>query len=249
MAASANAWEARLAREDLAPLDLRSSDGTVSVARDPGGKPRFKSVVPIGHSDAVDAWTGWAQEVLHTHDFGGKRQRSVWRLYAVGTTLTEITVKLRVSRRAVTRAIERVERKAPPPPCPNPWRKSNRTEPARMNDGQVLALLRHLVTTQLEGDMAGITNRSVTVHYDRIILKGGLTLDVRRARMNSRDRSELVNIDGRPHAGGIDVEIETRDQQNVETITTYTVPWANIKQAERSRIDEKQPAGEEAAAE
>lgn len=242
-APAADTWERRLAREGLAPLDndlgLGGAPHTATCAC--GKCARGLLGRPGEQQAAAGAWLAWARDVMDTHEFGGTRQRSVWRLYSEGATLTEIQRKLRVSRRAITRAIERVERTAPPAPCENPWRKSGRTEPKqRMDDSQVIALLRSLVARQLEGnDMAGITNKPNVVHYSRILLLPGRTVDARLARIGARDRVAFTDIDGRPHAGGIDVELETQDPaaDNAKTITRVTLPWSMIRQAEQTRPD------------
>ncbi len=228
-------WERRLARENLQPLDQPEATG-YRRSRSPlfglskrGHSETLDHIVestlaPPGqvlkeHTDAAELWLAWAREVFSSHRFGGRRQRSVWRLYAEGQTLTEIQEKLRVSRRSVTLAIARVERTAPPAPVENPWRRSGRED---TKDGQILALLRSLLARyQQEEPMPPVPRKKV--RYTRITMRKG---EYFRIPGNPRDKDMILDVEGTPHAGGIDLEIDTN---------TITLPWSRIAMAEHAR--------------
>lgn len=74
-------------------------------------------------------------------------------------------------------------------------------------------------------------------HYDLIMLKKGHEISVPRPRLGARNRDRFLDIDGRPHAGGIDVEVETKDGAGHNTLTTITLPWDIIAHAERAQPD------------
>lgn len=236
MTAAVVDFERILASEGLAPIDKPLARRQVPKLTDaPTGRIIRQDIATRVHSPeqaaAADAYLGWAREILRTHRFGGRRQKSVWKLYAEGLTLTAIVRRLRVSRRSVTRAIERVARAAPPAPVPNPWRKSQRV--VRTNDNQFVAMLRELLEERKENEMA----EAKRLHYDLIMLKGGHNVEIPRPRIGARNRDRFLNIEGRPHAGGIDVEVETKDTTGRNTITTITVPWDIIAHAHRQELD------------
>jgi hypothetical protein len=68
------------------------------------------------------------------------------------------------------------------------------------------------------------------VHYARILLKRDI--DVRGPRIGANARRMFIEVDGVPHAGGINVELETKTNGE-NTRTTITVPWDGILQADR----------------
>ena len=56
---------------------------------------------------------------------------------------------------------------------------------------------------------------------------------VKNPRIGATFRKEFVNVEGRPHAGGIDVTLETKDNEGHPNETIITVPWGGIVQAVR----------------
>jgi hypothetical protein len=251
-------YERILADEGLAPIDRQvphQPEVRIARRRESGGPERGK---------AVDQWLEWAREVLRTHDFDTPWQRQVWQQYAQGRRLAEIAIKLRASKRAVTRALERVERWAPPPPVENPWRKAAAPDVDREHDVRSLLLRTDRRTTvricmlalgcadkdrlrEVFGADEQLSRlvpqedpmepkRAVVKHtYTKIRLTR--TLDIPSPAKGARSRDELLNVDGRPHAGGIDVDIDCKDASGHVFTNVITVPWAGIRSAERAAAE------------
>lgn len=249
-----------MASENLAPIDrelVRANTARRSWRR---GTPAARPAQP----EAVSAWLAWAQDVLRAHRFDTPWQRRVWSLYAQGRPLALLAAKLKASKRAVTRAIERVERWAPAAPVDNPWRKvaagggtvsqapddvrgllmrSDRRVTVRVcmlalqcaDRGKLRDLfggdpmLLRLVPPEDEPKEEPMAEPK-RVHYTRILLKRDI--DVRDPRIGARQRRMFIEVEGVPHAGGINVELETKTNGE-NTRTTITVPWDGILQADR----------------
>lgn len=255
---AAAVWERRLARENLRPIDRELAHGGRTW------RSTTRKANPTA-AEAVKEWLAWAQDVLRSHKFDTPWQRRVWSVYAQGRRLSEVATKLQASKRAVTRALERVKKWAPPEPVENPWRKAGTVSPlGRSREDYVRALLlqtNRRVTVricmlalscadkgklreifaadpqllqlmppdELEDTMAA----GKPMQYTRIELKRDVT--VRNPRVGADRRRAFLNVEGRPHAGGIDVELETfaGDRERSPTRTTITVPWDGIMQADR----------------
>ena len=252
---AAAVWERRLESEGLAPVDRELAHGGRTWRETNRPAPSAE------RAGAVNEWLSWAQGVLRTHKFDTPWQRRVWSLYAQGRRLAEVAVKLKASKRAVTRALERVEKWAPPAPVDNPWRKiaavtdvgddgvrglllrTNRRVTVRIcmlalqcaDRGRLLELfagdpqLSRLVPPNetTEDTMA----ESKRLRYTRILLKRDVLVE--RPRIGANIRKRFVDVDGVPHAGGINVELETNAADGSPTRTTITVPWDGIMQADR----------------
>lgn len=277
MAVAAIDFERVLASEGLAPIDRHQARARSAKLTDDAGIRivRRQEVGDPARAEAVEAWAAWARDVLRGHGFDSDHQRAVWQQYAAGRTLTEIAGELFLSRRAVTRAIERVERWAPPAPVDNPWNKQHRPRWAtddHRREAEVRGLLlrtNRRVAVRVcmlalrcadkerlreifgsdedllrlmprdEGEAKETTMaeaKRVTFEYDRIMLKRDV--EILRPRAGAKSRDRFLNVEGRPHAGGIDVEVETRGPDNrTPTITTVTLPWDIIAQADRSLVE------------
>jgi hypothetical protein len=256
---AAAVWERRLESEGLAPIDRELERANTARRSWRRGAPTPEPA----KAAAVNTWLAWAQDVMRTHKFDTPWQRRVWSLYAQGRRLAEVAVKLKASKRAVTRALERVERWAPPAPVANPWRKlgqcptipegedgvrtlllrTNRRVTVRIcmlalqcaDRGRLLELfagdpqLSRLVPPNepTEDTMA----EAKRLHYTRILLKRDVLVE--RPRIGAPARNRFVNVEGTPHAGGINVELETQAADGSPTRTTITVPWDGITQADR----------------
>lgn len=270
-------FERILASEGLAPLDRPSEANggpRVLVRHDFSGRGpahlryslitatmvRRQEVADSARAEMVALWTAWALDVLKRHRFVSSHQRSVWRLYAKGTTLTKIMGELGLSRRSVTRALERVRRQAPSPPCDNPWLKGPCRRPDwearvrgllfRLDRRKVVGLCSQALRCadkdrlrEMFGDDEGLLAlvppdeakeiamaEAKRVMYDRINLKRGCDIDTPWALAGARQRDHFVNVEGRPHAGGIDIEIEAKGG----VLKTVTLPWDIVAQADRS---------------
>lgn len=271
MSVAAVDYESILADEGLAPLDRPELQRkTLPNAQ---RMVRRQEVSDPARAEAVEAWARWARDILKMHKFDSDHQRSVWRLYSSGKTLTQIAGELFLSRRAVTRAIERVERWAPPAPVGNPWSKQHRprweTDDHRREAevrGMLLRTNRRVAVRVCmlalrcadksrlreifdgdEGLLALVPPdepkentmaEAKRMTYDLIALKRGHEIDIPKRRPpGARRVDRFQHVEGRPHAGGIDVEMETRDGK-VDTMTVITLPWDIIAQADRARPDD-----------
>jgi hypothetical protein len=193
----------------------------------------------------VEQHLAWAREVLATHPFSTPRQKKIWGLYASGKTMIEISTKLGGSQRSITRAIGRVVRMAPPAPVANPWRKSGRLSMVAGQDASVTARLCALALQaaepeklrELVGDddeLSRLLPQEVrmtkALQYRRISIRRGHDISLPG---NPVVKDRLLNVEGRPHAGGIDVTVDGKDGQPLVVL----VPWWKIDQAERVAED------------
>lgn len=184
--------EAQLAAEGLAPIEgpeVMSLDDTAPLA--------------------TDIWQAWAKKILREGVLLGDVQRSVWSLYAEGESLSNIAIKLRMSRHHVWRAVSRVKKHNAPSPIENPWKKSGRAD---------------------KGET--VEKKSVLVHYELIRFKQGERVNLPGVSVG---KDFVRDVDGRPHAGGI--EIVWRGNKGDQDAQLVTVPWWRIASAERSAED------------
>ncbi len=237
-------WERRLAAEGLAPLDA----GTMVTSR---GTQRRHS---RGASESRELFLSWAKGVLRTAPFKSEHQRRVWELYAAGKSVSEIQSALAalprvsrsarrvqvtgVSRRSVSLALDRVRRMlAVPSPVRNPWWKGGNGK-THLSGPALEALVRKVVgklrrmsaseqelLQHIEVHTMG-NEKATTTRYDRIVLKQTLVIP---GIATAKDM--LLNVDGRAHAGGIDVVLVT-EKGGEKRKKRFTIPWHAIKQAE-----------------
>jgi hypothetical protein len=242
--------EAQLASEGMAPIE---------------GPEIGCRLLPVDELAIVDEWLIWARTVERTHQFHSARAHKVWRLYASGTPFSEIVKRARCHRFQVVREITRIEAAAPPAPTENPWRKSGRSMPvsgvpervrgvapgfaARIAEVALRCadmdrvremlhnepeILRILPQGDSMSEKPQPTKIPGALHYSTIKLRD--TIKVTRPRIGAVMRDSLVDVMGRPHAGGIDVALETRASESdggADTTTIITVPWWKIMQADR----------------
>jgi hypothetical protein len=264
LTAAAARYEEILEREGLAPLDapggqvsgrdtyaLRDADDAVA-ARDMyltwarevlGNEACFRGQ----RSQRSDASVGL---------------RDVWELHADGKSNGEIARALKVSREVVKKAIRRVTKRAPPAPVLNPWLKSGRDE-ALYERANPRALAR---ICKLAIEVAGIDQVLEAIGNDRKLLRllprertaimagtdgtekkgAGAAPRVRYAFIklntpiqtpgNPVRKNMLLDMEGRPHAGGIDVvfpEAKAIEGTDKKLDVVKTVPWHKIDDAER----------------
>lgn len=206
-------YERQLESEGLGVLDgsdLAARQGFRHAAK--GDEPSStERAVSLGASlDAVRRWQAWARAVAEDFEFSGARQRAVWHLYANGSPLTEIQQAMGGSRRSITKALDRVKRGSPSAPVPNPWRRSGRDAPGKPQ----------LRPVPLEAeDMA-----KQALNYKRIMLRKGWEVYLPDRPHVALER--IVNVEGTPHAGGIDVVALGG--------VVVTVPWWKIQQADQA---------------
>lgn len=226
-------FEERLAREGLAPLDDPAGNGRVWRRETPGERRR-----PRGSDDveARDRYLSWARSLLRRRDcFPRQRSdasvqlRAVWRLHAAGKSNAQVARRLRVSRGVVEKALRAVTRRAPPPPVANPWRRSGREQ-----------AWKHIEAKQNErrASMAAEPKQAPQwARYALIKMRSMETVNI----PGTREKSDLIDVDGRAHAGGIDVKIPGGGYESVKARAEkleghdliITVPWHKIAQAER----------------
>lgn len=228
--------EERLAAEGLAPLDCPG--GMVSQR----GGSHDRSL----DAHARDRYLAWARGLLRRRDYFPRQRadasvqlRAVWRLHAQGKSNGQVARKLRVSRGVVEKALRVVTRRAPPPPVANPWRRSGREQAWKHIEAK-----RNERTNMAEEKGAKQTLEK-WVRYSLIQTLSTHTVDV----PGQRPKSQLIDVDGRPHAGGIDVRIPGAGYQIVDadgkvtfakrservegTDLIITVPWFKVDKAER----------------
>jgi hypothetical protein len=149
----------------------------------------------------------------------------VWRLHARGRSNSQVARALRVSRGVVEKALRLVVKRAGPPPVANPWRRSGR-------DASWSAIEAKRKDKRMAENTKQVWSRYAVIQLksmDEIKLPG------------SRPKSSLIDVDGRPHAGGIDVRLENkgyeqlgrRDDSVEGKDLIITVPWHKIAHAER----------------
>lgn len=226
-----------LAAEGLAPLDgdqrldivmkrgVRNYDATTAAAR--------------------TAYLEWARGLLRRRDCfprqradASVRLRAVWRLHAEGKSNAQVARRLRTSRGVVEKALRAVVTRAPPPPVANPWRRSGRDKAWVYIEAK---------RNERRSSMANEEKQKAPawVRYALIRMRSLETVNV----PGVREKGELIDVDGRAHAGGIDVKLEglgyeivdkdgkvtmsKRTERVAGTDLVITVPWYKIAQAER----------------
>lgn len=244
-----NEWEALLAEDGLSPID---NDGkNWRQQQRPGRIPK--------DPEAVDRYLAWAKEVLQCTAFSSPYQRRVWELFSEGKTYSEIVIELKAdpppggrleatgrirqirtvpSKHSVMMAIRRVRDRAPLPPLANPWRRDSPGKVAAR--GQALESLVSKVMNRLRRMSADpqelqrlleeyTVEKNGTIRYSKILFSKHAPLQIPGVAVA---RDYLHNIDGRPHAGGIDITVDTKDARGKTGRTRFTVPWHAIRQAE-----------------
>lgn len=202
---------------------------------------------------ASDAWTEWATGVLTTHAFSSPRQRDIWRLYTAGTSKRDIAKRFGIADVSVYMAITRVKNTAPPPPVRHPRERGStlaKSPTAALTKLCALAVrcadreqLRELVADDpelwrllpQEVRMATPNGEkkapSPVVRYERINIRGTVKIP------GYVEKAALLDIEGRPHAGGIDVRITVEQFPLAKTDSVMTVPWWKIEQANRAVVE------------
>lgn len=236
-------WERRLAGDGLAPVNDCEASRRIL-----GGNGTVSALYAEESAAAVDAWTGWANRVLATHQFTNDRQRSIWRLYAKLTPYADIASRFGIAEVSVHLAIRRVTDRVLPAPVRHPRgrgaRLSDDTAAASKALTKLCALavqcadrerLRELVADDPE--LWRLLPREVRMsapgekrapspkqRYDRILINGTVQRPGKAVGLEI-----LKDIEGRPHAGGIDVDFDG---------TVVTLPWWKIRQADRAVVAE-----------
>jgi len=217
------AWDARLAAEGLGvvswnqPVEARQGGGLHEAVR---------------RKIAVERWTAWAERVRETASFRTERHRRVWELYAAGKRYGEIQAELRCRRRAISEAVAEVEASAPPKPCANPWRQDHRGARNGTRVRHLNGFQKRKQREERERESMEAKKPAPLVHYSRILLMRGHEVMIPGA---TRDKSTLFNVEGRIHAGGVEVMFIT-DKVSGErrpVVPHVTVPWIHMIQAER----------------
>lgn len=192
------AYEAILAQEGLSPDAAEA--GQWSDYRAGMAASTFEDAAA-----SVDAWKAWAAEVERTYPFRKRRQRAVWKLYAQGVLVRDIPARLGSAWtnanavREVKTTIARIKAKSPPGP-PNPWYRGQPSD-----------------NSPTERTSMPIR----TLHYSQVALHRPIKVP------GSMNTDVFNNIDGTPHAGGIDIEVG--DQ-------IVLVTWNNVKSATRKAL-------------
>lgn len=234
-------YEAVLEREGLSPLDCPGG----LTSNPPGRDARYFLGQEPERAEAVNGYLAWASGVLETYPFDDRpakghngdpaRERRIWALYAEGKSVTEIQLELAVNRRSVTKTIERIVSRSPPAPHVNPWLPSI---PLRER-----AELRR---QQREEEMDPKKQPRPQLEYSLIRLRRGVIIpgvgNPKEQLVPMKGHAGVVMpLMGTPHAGGIDVEVESfhnlKGRMRVKTRTVITVPWDNIEQANQEPIE------------
>lgn len=205
----AESWESRLAAEGLAVVQPGSAVTS---------KARAMSTEQVGaYVSAVSAWQAWAIGLLTAHRFPNAHQRRIWELYAGGTPMRDIPGLVRQrrcdrrdgrgsSRASVERIIAAVNAAYPDRPR-NPWsspiadkspRNDDRPPPARSLPPEAVRALEAVY----QPPERKTTVMMKTYRYDLIMFSRRKSIPL-PGRQIANDR--LQNVEGTPHAGGIDV--------------------------------------------
>lgn len=229
-----------LAAEGLAVVQ----PGTAPLRLRPGKGGENQESLPRGllldameaNALAVSRWQTWAATVLASHAFANAHQRRVWELYSQATPTRDIPERLRQrrcdrrdghgsSRASVERIIAAVNAAYPERPM-NPWSspvvKRTRDEtladyppPVKLLPADEIAALAY------QPPERKTTLMQRTYKYDLIMFNSA-----RRIRVPGRDfaNDRLSNVEGTPHAGGIDVIVAGK---------VITVSWASVSHCVR----------------
>ncbi|HTI46808.1 MAG TPA: hypothetical protein VMB76_09645 [Casimicrobiaceae bacterium] len=226
--------EDRLAREGLAPLDDPMGAGKIWRRGVPTGER--SRLYDSDDAAAREKYLAWARELLRRRDYFPRQRadasvqlRAVWRLHAQGKSNGQVARKLRVSRGVVEKALRVVVRRAPPPPVANPWRRSGREQAWKHIEAK---------RNERRTSMAAETKQGPQwVKYALIRLRSMETVNI----PGLREKRDLIDVDGRMHAGGIDVKIDGAGYESIRARAEkleghdliITVPWYKIDQVER----------------
>jgi hypothetical protein len=242
-------FEAQLASEGLSPIDGNGTklfpERIGRYAKDP---------------EAVDRYLAWAREVLRNTAFSSPYQRRVWELFSEGKSQAEIIEALKsdpppggrqepTGRRATRRtvpsphsvmmALRRVRSRAPMPPVDNPWgkrwsgRTASRGKSLETLVAKVMTRLRRISADPEELQQlleAYTVEKNSTIRYSKILLDRQKPVQIPGLTVS---KDTLQNIEGRPHAGGIDVLVNSEVIRGAKGRTRVTIPWHAIKQAEQ----------------
>lgn len=216
-----------------------------------------------GDGEAREAYLAWARSLLlgrlrmidRRADAAASLQ-DVWRLHAEGKTNRQVADELGLTRAAVQKALRRVLKLCGPPPLLNPWRQTGRYEAElQRSDPSVVARLARIavglaplgqlrdacasdaVLTRLlpqEGTNMRDEKKAPSAamnHYDVIRFVSGQGVHIHGVSVK---KSELYDVDGRPHAGGIDVQMPIMKGEEQVGTKVVTVPWWKIASTERT---------------
>lgn len=201
MTVTAMVYEERLAAEGLAPIDVARGRGI--MADHTRGESHASDVTAY---DAAERWQAWARAILADRSIWDQQRadatvsaRDVWKLHAAGKSNQQVARALRTSRAVVQKALRFVERRAPPPPVVNPWRRLGR-------DGAEtkLRLVPRGETNMAEKNEA---KPAVWTRFSVIQMRSTETIDVPWSTVK---KSQIVDIDGRYTPFGIEVRYEDK---------------------------------------
>lgn len=208
MTATTLLWEARLAADGLAVVQPGSAVSSKARSMVSGQVAAYVS--------AVDAWQKWAALVLERHAFPNEHQRRIWELHAQGTPMRDIPALVSSRRRcdrrdghgssraSVERVIAAVNVAYPDRPN-NPWAtpivRKTRDEllyppPVKLLPADEIAALAY------QPPERKTTLMQRTYKYDLIMFSRRKSIPIPGNQI-ANDR--LLNVEGTPHAGGIDV--------------------------------------------
>lgn len=222
-------WESRLAAEGLSVVQPGSAVSS---------KARSLTSNQVGaYVTAVSVWQAWAQALLDTHQFVNSHQRRVWELYASCTPMRDIPGLVACRRRdrrdgrgssraSVERIIAAVNAAYPDRPR-NPWSspvvQKTRDElladyppPARSLPHEAIRELAY------QPPERKTTLMQRTYKYDIIMFSRRKSIPI-PGRDFANDR--LLNVEGTPHAGGVDVVIGAK---------VITISWDSISHMVRN---------------
>lgn len=227
---AAESWEEKLAAEGLAVVQ---HGGAVS------SKARAMSTEQVSaYVSAVANWQAWALAVLKTHQFVNAHQRRVWELHATGTPMRDIpglVAKRRCDRRdgrgssraSVERIIAAVNAEYTDRPR-NPWSSpivhKTRDElladyppPAKLLPAEEIRAL----AAVYQPPERKTTLMQRTYKYDLIMFSRRKSIPIPGSQI-ANDR--LLNVEGTPHAGGIDVIVGGK---------VITISWDSVSHCVR----------------
>jgi hypothetical protein len=199
-------------------------------------RPRVRDldrrIVNMSPAETWEAWSAWARQIAETYEFPTDKSKRIWEMYASGATFADIAKAEGISRAEVYQYTDRVKRRCPPPPVRHPHRKSGGDSRIADYDRLRDAVAANPELLKLQGDRMAQGQQRKPVTYTRVTFMRDL-----RIPGVTVNKEFLLNVDGTPHAGGIDLEVEGRDKDHNPVPMIITVPWAAIRQAERMATD------------
>jgi len=184
---------------------------------------------------AVERWQAWATGVLQAHQWRNRHHRHVWELYAGGTPMRDIPALVKQrrcdrrdgrgsSRASVERIIAAVNAVYPERPR-HPWS----SPPGGASTGEIAtpSPARSLPIEQVRALVYQPPERKTTLmqrtyKYDLIMFSRRKSIPI-PGREIANDR--LLNVEGTPHAGGIDVVIGAK---------VITISWDSVSHCVRN---------------